>query len=89
MSLESLRSLPRDVDAVHSRQAEVEHEDVGQEGVHLVERGDAVAGEPDLIALEPQRALQHLGDLLVVLDDEHAYRTVGSLHLPVKSTAQP
>ena len=33
---------------------------------------DAVAGELDLVALEPQRALQDLGDVLVVLDDEHA-----------------
>ena len=54
------------------RQAEVEHDDVGQERVHLVERGDAVAGELDVVALEPQLPLQDLGDLLVVLDDEHA-----------------
>ena len=32
----------------------------------------AVAGELDLVALHAQRALQDLGDLLVVLDDEHA-----------------
>src|SRR5215211_2708212 len=48
-----LAQPPRDVDAVHPRQAEVEHEDVGQERVHLIERGDAVTGELDLVALEP------------------------------------
>ena len=44
--------------------------------MHLVERLDAVPGELDVVALEPQRALQDLGDLLVVLDDEHADWTV-------------
>jgi hypothetical protein len=40
--------------------------------VDLVERGDAVERQLHVIALEPQLALQHLGDLLIVLDDEHA-----------------
>ena len=40
----------------------------------------AVGGELDLIALEAQRALQDLGDLLVVLDDEHANGTAGGIH---------
>ena len=61
-----------DLDAVQPRQAEVEHDDVGQERVRLVERRDAVARELDLVALQAQRALEDLGDLLVVLDDEHA-----------------
>ena len=55
-----------------SRQPEVEHHQVGQEGVRVVERRDAVAGDAHLVALQAQRALEHLGDLLVVLDDEHA-----------------
>ena len=76
MSSSSLRSAPGDLDAVHARQAEVEHEQVGEEGVHLVERGDAVAGDAHLVALHPQRALQHLGDLLVVLDNEDAHGPV-------------
>src|SRR4051794_34878723 len=46
-----------DIYAVHARQAEVQHDDVRQECVHLVERGDAVAGEAHLVALEPQRPL--------------------------------
>ena len=41
---------------------------------------DAVAGELDLVALQAQRALQDLGDLLVVLDDEHADGTGGGIH---------
>src|SRR5215212_4811797 len=82
-----LAQASRDVDAVHPRQAQVEHEDVGQERVHLVERGDAVTGELDLVALEPQRPLQDLGDLLVVLDYEDAYGPVGCLHMREKVTA--
>ena len=69
-----------DVDAVEPREAEVEHDQVGQERVRLVERLHAVAGELDLVALEAQRALQDLGDLVVVLDDEHADGAVGGFH---------
>src|SRR4051794_33062163 len=57
-----------DVDAVEARQAEVQDEHVGEEPVRLLERLDPVARELDLVALEAQRALQDLGDLLVVLD---------------------
>ena len=38
----------------------------------LVECGDAVAGNPHLVALHAQRALKDLGDRVVVLDDQHA-----------------
>src|SRR5215207_5196961 len=71
----------RDVDPVHARKPEVEHQYVGQEGVNLVEGGDAVAGELDLVALQPQRALQHLRDLLVVLHHEDSNGTVGGVHM--------
>ena len=53
-------------------QAEVEHDQIGEEGLGVVERLRAVAGQLDVVALHPQRALQDLGDLLVVLDDQHA-----------------
>ena len=43
---------------------------------------DAVGGELDVVALEAQRALQDLGDLLVVLDDEHADGAVWRLPSP-------
>src|SRR3954447_10897227 len=68
------------VDPVEPGQAEVEDDEVGQEGVGLVQRGHAVGGDLDVVALEPQRALQDLGDVLVVLDDEDADRASGGLH---------
>ena len=61
-----------DLDAVEPGQPEVEHQQVGQEGVVGVQRRDAVTGELDLVALDAQRALQHLGDVVVVLDDQDA-----------------
>ena len=48
--------------------------------MRLVERLHAVAGELDVVAVEAQRALQDLGDLGVVLDDEHADGAVGGFH---------
>ena len=69
-----------DVDAVQARQPEVQHDDVRQERVRFVEPAHAVGGELDLVALEAQRALQDLGDLLVVLDDEHTHGTAGGIH---------
>ena len=48
--------------------------------MRLVEPAHTVRGELDLIALEAQRALQDLGDLLVVLDDEHTHGTAGGIH---------
>ena len=80
MSSSSRAQLAGDLDAVHARQAEVEHDQVGEEGLGLVQRLGAVVGDLDVVALHAQRALQHLGDLLVVLDDEHANGAVGSLH---------
>jgi hypothetical protein len=71
---------PRDLDAVELRQPEVEDDEVGVEGRRLVQRGLAVAGDAHLVTLQAQGALEHLGDLLVVLDDEHArVATVHSL----------
>ena len=87
MSSLVLAQPPGDVDAVQARQAEVEHDQVGQEGVDVVERLHAVPGELDLVALQAQRALQHLGDVLVVLDDEDADRAVGRLHEHKDSTS--
>ena len=45
------------------------------------ERRLAVAGDAHLVALQAQRALQDLGDLLVVLDDEHAWVASGDTHV--------
>ena len=61
-------------------QAEVEHDQVGEEGLGVVERLRAVGGELDVVALHAQRALEDLGDLLIVLDDEHANGPLGGFH---------
>ena len=53
----------------------------GLKARRLVERRLAVAGDAHLVALQAQRALQDLGDLLVVLDDEHAWVASGDIHV--------
>jgi hypothetical protein len=40
----------------------------------------SVVGELDVVALHAQRALEDLGDLLIVLDDEYADGTLGGFH---------
>ena len=69
-----------DVEPVELGQPEVEHDQVGQEGVDLLQAGRAVTGHAHLVALQAQRALEHLGDLLVVLDDQHAHGSGGRFH---------
>jgi hypothetical protein len=69
-----------DVDPVQAGEPEIQHDDVGQEGVSLVEPAHAVGGQLDFVALEAQRALQDLRDLFVVFDDEHADGTGGGIH---------
>ena len=71
----------RHLHAVELGQPEVEDDEVGVEGGRLVERRLAVAGDAHLVALQAQRALQDLGDLLVVLDDEHAWVASGDIHV--------
>ena len=39
----SRAQLASDLDAVHARQTEVEHDQIGEEGLGVVERLDAVA----------------------------------------------
>ena len=72
---------PGHLHAVELGQPEVEDDEVGVEGGRLVERRLAVAGDAHLVALQAQRALEHLGDLLVVLDDEHAWVAAGDIHV--------
>src|SRR3954468_6821970 len=71
---------PRDLDAVDLREAEIEDHEVGMVGGGLVERGLAVARDPHVVAVQAQRALQDLGDLVVVLDDEHAGIATDTVH---------
>ena len=72
-----------DLDAVEARQAEVEDDEVGDEPGGGVERVDAVRRGAHLVALVAQRAAQDVGDLGVVLDQEHAAPglvDIGDLH---------
>src|SRR5829696_2943819 len=68
------------VDAVQSGEAQVEDDHVWREGGGGVQGGLAVAGHPDLVALDAQGALQGLSDLVVVLDDEHPGGATEVLH---------
>ena len=61
-----------DLDAVEPRQAEVEDDEVGDELLGRRERLLAVGRGAHLVALLAQGAAQHVGDLVVVLDDQHA-----------------
>ena len=76
----ALAQAAGDLHAVELRQAEVEDHQVGDERARRVERRLAVERQPDLVALQAQRALEHLRDLLVVLDDEHARCAVRVRH---------
>ena len=62
----------RDLEAVEPGQAEVEDHEVGRERAPVLQRGGTVGGGAHLVALHAQRALERLGDVLVVLDDEDA-----------------
>ena len=46
----------------------------------MLERGGAIGGGAHLVALHPQGALERLGDVLVVLDDEDAGCTGKVIH---------
>src|SRR4029077_19433045 len=59
--------------AVESRQAEIEDHEVGREGAPVLERRRTVGRGAYLIALHAQRALERLGDVLVILDDQDAW----------------
>ncbi len=67
-----MRSRAADLDPVEPGQAEVEHDQIGDEADGHVERLDPVGRGPHLVALVAQRAAQDVGDVGVVLDDEDA-----------------
>jgi hypothetical protein len=56
--------------------------------MRLVECGQAVAGDADVVALHSQRALQDLGDGVVVLDDEDASGTLKLKPVVLSKTLQ-
>src|SRR6202035_3284622 len=58
------------LEAVELRRAEVEDHQVGGERAALLQCGLAVGGRAHLVSLHAQRALERLGDVLVVLDHQ-------------------
>ena len=60
-----------DLNAVDARHHQVEHHEVGRELERLLERFRTVARGGDRVALERERAAQHVRDVLVVVDDEN------------------
>src|SRR3954453_3272675 len=78
----------RDLDAVELRQAEVEDHEVRVVRGGLVERCLPAAAEAHVVAVQAQRALEHLRDLVVVLDDEHAGIATDTVHATAKGTAR-
>ena len=63
---------PADRQPVGPGHEHVEHDGVGRELVDPQQRVVAVDRGVHVVALEPQRALDRLADVRVVLDDEHA-----------------
>jgi hypothetical protein len=64
------------LNAVEPRQPQIEDHEIRQEHMGQVERAHAIPGDPHLVTLEPKRALQHVRDRVVVLDDQHARGTL-------------
>src|SRR5581483_3361477 len=62
---------PAHLDAVETRQAEVEDDEIGDELLGHRERLHAVSRGLHVVPLLAQRAAQDVGDLRIVLDDEH------------------
>jgi len=74
---------PGDLEAVDVGHHHVEHEQVGPPLAHGGERLEAGAGRPYVEADEPQTGREQVGDVRLVVDDEHAglgTRSVG--HVP-------
>jgi len=68
--------FPRLQDATHSQPVcagheDIEHDGLRREGVHLEQSVVSVDRGVDLVALEPQRPLDRVANMRVVLDYEH------------------
>ena len=75
------RSALGDLEPVQVRQPEIEDHQIGQEARAPARAPRAVVGDPDLVALHAQRALEHLGDRVVVLDHQDAGWTLEIGHV--------
>src|SRR4051812_23615763 len=61
---------PADLDSIEPGQAEIEHDEIGNEAGGDVESLGPVGGGADFVALVAERAAQDIGDVDVVLDDQ-------------------
>lgn len=68
----SLRRLVQTFEAVHVRQTEIQHDQIGKELVGREKAGSAILAGPDFVSLRSQRAPEDIDDFLVVLNDENA-----------------
>src|SRR3954468_3009213 len=78
-----------DVEALHVRQHDVEHDEVRAERGDLRERVGAGAGGLDAEALEPQGHRDDVDDVGLVVDDEDAVGLGGLAHCPRSIGAVP
>ncbi len=67
-----LAEAAQHLNAVDLRESEVQDHQIGQEFRGLFQSLLAIAGGAHLVPFGPKRAPQHIGDLCVVLDDQHA-----------------
>ena len=70
--LRVLAQLGAHLEAVHSGQSQVEHDQVGHELGGDLQPLRAVTARPDFIALGTQCPPEHVNDVVVVLDDQDA-----------------
>src|SRR5262249_30458872 len=61
-----------DLQAVDHRQSQVEQDHIGPPARRLIQRGLAIRGHSDLVAVRAERGLQQPPDLRLVVDDQDA-----------------
>jgi len=76
-----------DLDPVHAGESQVEDHEVREEAVGSVQGRRSIVGHPHFVALHPQRALQHLRNRIVVLDDENRVRAVAAIGVALDDPA--
>ena len=68
--------LPADLEAIHLRHADIEHDERRLHPLELLQRGGAVIGGMDLHAGLLQREADHFADMRIVVGNEDAVRHV-------------
>ena len=69
-----LAELAAELDPIHAWQHEIENDDIVAIGDRQVQARHSVCGVVELVAAPLEKRIHHLGDVLVVLDEEHASR---------------